>query len=111
MNIQSATLVATALLVAVMGSSSAAESCCPGPKKAASTTNAVVKAETKAQTTCPVMGGPVNKKLFVDADGKRIYLCCKGCIAPVKKEPKKYIAELEAEGVTLEKAPVEKAAK
>jgi hypothetical protein len=106
MNIQSVTLVATALLVAVTGSSSAGEGCCPGPQKAAAT-NAVAKAEAKAQTTCPVMGGPVNKNIFVDAEGKRIYLCCKGCIDPVKKDPKKYIAKLEAEGVTLDKTPVE----
>ena len=110
MNIQSATLVATALVFAVTGSSSAGGDCCSGPQKPA-TTNVVAKAEAKAQTTCPVMGGPVNKKIFVDAEGKRIYLCCKGCIDPVKKDPKKYIAKLEAEGVTLDKTPVEKAAK
>ena len=105
MSIQTSTFAATVLLVAVMGSNSAAESCCPGPQKGAATTNVVVKAEAKAQTTCPVMGGPVDKKIFVDAEGKRIYLCCKGCIDPVKKDPKKYIAKLEAEGVTLDKTP------
>ena len=110
MNIQSVTIVATALLVAAAGDSFAGEGCCSSPQKPA-TTNVAAKAEAKAQTTCPVMGGPVDKKLFVDAEGKRIYLCCKGCIDPVKKDPKKYIAKLEAEGVTLEKAPVEKAAK
>ena len=104
MNIQSATLVATALVFAVTGSSSAGEGCCSSPQKPA-TTNVVAKAEVKAQTTCPVMGGPVNKSIFVDAEGKRIYLCCKGCIDPVKKDPKKYIAKLEAEGVTLDKTP------
>ena len=106
MKIHLSALVATALLIAGMGTRSAAESCCPGPKKDAATTNAVVKAEAKTQTTCPVMGGPVNKSIFVDAEGKRIYLCCKGCIDPVKKDPKKYIAKLEAEGVTLDKTPV-----
>ena len=63
-------------------------------------------AEGKAQTTCPVMkGSPVNKSLYVDADGYRIYVCCGGCVSSVKADPAKYIAQLQAEGVKLEKAP------
>lgn len=107
MNIQTPALAAIALLVASAGDGFAGEGCCSVAEKPAGT-NAVAKAEVKAQTTCPVMGGAINKNLFVDAEGKRIYLCCKGCIAPVKKDPKKFIAKLEAEGVTLEKTPVEK---
>lgn len=61
--------------------------------------------EVKAQTTCPVMGGAIDKKIYVDAEGKRIYLCCNGCVKAVKKEPAKYIKILEDKGVTLEKAP------
>jgi hypothetical protein len=73
-------------------------------KNAATDTNATEQA-VKKQTICPVMGGEVNKKLFVDADGKRIYVCCGDCIATVKKDPAKYIAQLEKEGVVLEKIP------
>ena len=58
------------------------------------------------QTVCPVMGGKIDKELYVDADGKRIYVCCKGCIEKVKADPQKYIKQLESQGVTLEKAPV-----
>ncbi|NQT20547.1 MAG: hypothetical protein HQ592_12640, partial [Planctomycetes bacterium] len=61
------------------------------------------KAEPKPQTTCPVMGGKINKELFVDHDSKRIYLCCPGCEAAVKKDPAKYIAKLEDDGITLDK--------
>lgn len=60
----------------------------------------------KAQTTCPVMGGKINKSQYVDVDGKRIYLCCGGCAGAIKKEPAKYIQKLEADGVTIELAPV-----
>lgn len=64
------------------------------------------------QTTCPVMeGGKINKKLYVDANGKRIYVCCGGCIAEVKKDPAKYIEKLEKAGVVLEKAPEKEADK
>ncbi|MEI7902665.1 MAG: YHS domain-containing protein [bacterium] len=56
------------------------------------------------QTKCPVMKGKIDKSLFVEYEGKRIYVCCKECIETVKKDPAKYIRELEAGGVTLEKA-------
>jgi len=59
--------------------------------------------EIKGQTTCPVMGGKINKDLYVDHDGRRIYVCCKGCIAAVKKEPAKYIKVLESKGETVAK--------
>ena len=59
------------------------------------------------QTVCPVMGGKINKNLYVEADGKRIYICCAGCIEKVKADPQKYIKELEDQGITLEKATQE----
>ena len=74
--------------------------------QAPAATNAVA---VKAQTTCPVMGGAVDKTKFVDYDGKRIYVCCGGCIAKIKKDPAKYVKQLEAEGVTLDKAATPKA--
>ena len=61
--------------------------------------------EPKQQTTCPVMGGKINKAQYVDVQGKRIYVCCAGCIGKIKSDPDKYIKQLEAEGVTLDKAP------
>ncbi len=67
------------------------------------------KGENKAvkhQKTCPIMGGAINRKLFVDHKGKRIYVCCQGCIGVVKKNPEKYIKVLEAKGITLDKTPV-----
>ncbi len=57
--------------------------------------------EIKLQTTCPVMGGAINKDLYVDHDGKRVYICCKGCEAPLKKDPATYIQKLEDAGVTV----------
>jgi YHS domain-containing protein len=54
------------------------------------------------QTTCPVTGDPINKKLYVDYKGKRIYVCCESCIDPVKKNPEKYIKKLEAMGQSVE---------
>ena len=59
--------------------------------------------EATAQTTCPIMGGKINESLYVDYDGKRVYVCCQVCIGKVKEDPAKYVKKLEAEGVTLEK--------
>ena len=62
--------------------------------------------EPGKQTTCPVMQGEkINPKLYVDAEGKRIYACCPGCVARIAAEPGKYIAQLETAGVILEEAP------
>ncbi|MEI8205930.1 MAG: hypothetical protein WCG03_03540 [Kiritimatiellales bacterium] len=67
---------------------------------------AFVYAEGKPQATCPAMAGQaVNPKLYVDADGYRIYVCCGGCVKAVKADPAKYIAKLKAEGVEIEKTP------
>ena len=62
------------------------------------------------QTTCPVTGDPINKKLYVDYKGKRIYVCCESCIDPVKKNPEKYIKKLEAMGQSVETITGAKAA-
>lgn len=54
------------------------------------------------QSTCPVMGGAIDRDLYVDHDGKRIYVCCQGCVAEVKEDPEKYIAVLKARGQDVE---------
>ena len=63
--------------------------------------------EGKPQTVCPVMGGKINPKLYADVDGKRIYVCCQGCIPAIKKDPAKYTKKLEAAGVTAATVPDE----
>jgi hypothetical protein len=51
-----------------------------------------------AQTKCPVMGEPINKKLYVDYQGKRIYVCCGMCLGQVKEDPAKWIRKLAEMG-------------
>lgn len=62
-------------------------------------------AKSKLQTNCPVMGGKVNKDIYTDYEGKRVYFCCKGCIGEFRKNPEKYVKAFEDEGVVLENAP------
>ncbi len=60
--------------------------------------------EPKPQTICPIMGGKINKAVYADYEGKRVYFCCGGCISKFQKDPAKYVKKLETEGVTLEDA-------
>ena len=50
------------------------------------------------QKTCPVMGNPIDRNLYVDYKGQRIHVCCGGCIEPLKKDPEKYLRKLEKMG-------------
>jgi len=57
------------------------------------------------QVKCPVLGSPVNKKIYTDYQGKRIYFCCPPCIGEFKKNPDKFMKQIEKEGILLEDAP------
>jgi hypothetical protein len=100
-------IVALAAGVALIPMFVVASSCCPGHAKRSKPDTAAKSAETAVveQTRCPVMGGKINKAQYVDVDGKRIYVCCPGCIGKIKADPAKYIKKLEDAGVTLAKAP------
>jgi len=54
------------------------------------------------QTKCPVMGNSINKDLYADHNGKRVYFCCQMCSPKFKKNPKVFIKKLESQGVELE---------
>lgn len=50
------------------------------------------------QTTCPVMGGEINKQVYADHDGRRVYFCCPYCDGEFKKDPQKYLDKLKEQG-------------
>ena len=50
--------------------------------------------EQIAQTTCPVMAGPINKNLYTEYEGKKVYFFCQGCVDEFKKDPEKYLSKL-----------------
>jgi YHS domain-containing protein len=60
----------------------------------------------KEQTLCPVMGNAINKKLYLDHKGERIYFCCQGCLPMFKKDPEKFLKKMHKTGVTPEKLPL-----
>ena len=47
-------------------------------------------------TVCPVSGDKVSGKHFVVHEGKKYALCCPHCGKEFKKDPEKFIAQLEA---------------
>lgn len=47
------------------------------------------------QTTCPIMeGNKIDKNIFVEYKGKKVYFCCAACKSVFEKDPEKYIAKL-----------------
>lgn len=50
--------------------------------------------QTIEQTICPVMEGPINKNVFTEYQGKKVYFCCSQCKADFKKNPERYISVL-----------------
>jgi len=92
---------AVTVLVAIGGAMSAVAGG-EAPSTAPAATNVV-----KHQTICPIEGGKIDKKLFADYDGKRVYFCCAMCPPVFNKDPAKYIKKMEDQGITLDKTPVE----
>jgi Cu(I)/Ag(I) efflux system membrane fusion protein len=52
------------------------------------------------QRVCPVTGQRLNSMggpLLVVVEGRKVFLCCKGCERPLKNDPAKYLAKLPAQ--------------
>jgi YHS domain-containing protein len=54
--------------------------------------------EKCAQTLCPVSGEAINKDVFTEYKGKKVYFCCADCKTAFDKEPEKYAAKLPSCG-------------
>ena len=61
-------------------------------KPGASTASSVGDVEQKM---CPVLADmPIDKNIWVEYQGKKVYFCCADCKAKFQKEPEKYLANL-----------------
>ena len=104
-----ASLIISGLLLAVLLLINGCEKSEPGTSEPAATemsqemaqkeatmmnTAAKVAAATE-QTMCPIMdGNKINKDIFIEYQGKKVYFCCAGCEKVFKEDPEKYIAKL-----------------
>ena len=52
--------------------------------------------EVITQTTCPVLDNPIDKSIFVEHEGRKVYFCCQACVGTFQKDPAKYMAKLDA---------------
>lgn len=48
-----------------------------------------------SQTNCPVLGGKINKDIYTDYQGQRVYFCCPGCVGKFQSDPEKYLNKLK----------------
>ena len=60
------------------------------------------------QTICPVMGNKIDKNVYADYKGKRIYFCCGNCLEAFKKNPEKYLQLMKKQGIRLQNTPAAK---
>jgi YHS domain-containing protein len=51
------------------------------------------------------MGGLVNKNIYADYQGNRVYFCCPPCLKEFKKDPEKYVKKMKEQGIALAKSP------
>jgi YHS domain-containing protein len=66
------------------------------PRESTSALDRTKQAATVAaeQTTCPVLGGPIDKNLFTEYKGKKVYFCCAECKQKFEQDPQKYVSKL-----------------
>ena len=63
------------------------------PEAAAET----VRDAVENQQYCPVMEGmDINRAIYADHDGQRVYFCCAGCVATFEQNPEMYLEKVKA---------------
>jgi YHS domain-containing protein len=104
-------ILSTALVIIIVGPVGCKKKEQPTPKPAQAPTMEKMKhtatktaeeanktAETMAasmeQTVCPVTGIKIDKNVFVEYKGKKVYFCCTDCKAKFEADPEKYVAKL-----------------
>lgn len=63
----------------------------------------------RLQILCPIMNRPIDRKLYHDYEGQRIYVCCPGCLDEVRARAGEIVAEQTGRGIEFEKVPREAA--
>jgi Cu+-exporting ATPase len=49
---------------------------------------------TGKQITCPVMGGEIDEKVFIEYEGQKVYFCCPPCKKKFTDSPRTYLPAL-----------------
>lgn len=80
----------------------AAEAAVPAASVAANPGEKAAPVPAKPQTACPIDGAAVDKKVFVDFQGQRIYFCKHECAAAFGADAEAFMKKVEEQGVLLE---------
>ncbi len=82
-------IVLVLTMIALTGCKKKAETTVPVPAEIKNVTS-----EAAEQKICPIMAGPINKDIYTEYKGKKVYFCCAGCETKFKENPEKYLAKL-----------------
>jgi YHS domain-containing protein len=47
------------------------------------------------QEKCPISGDKINKEIYLDYSGRRIYFCCSSCIKEFEKDPVSALTKMD----------------
>jgi YHS domain-containing protein len=73
----------------------AAEETAEEAKETVEAAKEAVEAAAAEQTMCPIMdGNKINKDVFVEYQGKKVYFCCPECKGTFLAAPEKYMSKL-----------------
>lgn len=67
---------------------------CKKKSELATAETKVIVPQTIEQKICPVTEGPINKEIYTEYKGKKVYFCCPGCKERFEKELEKYLEKL-----------------
>ena len=67
---------------------------------------AVLAKMPRVQVNCPLSGRPIDKEIFVEVAGEKVYTCCNNCKSRYAANPGKYAAKLAASYTYQTKCPV-----
>ena len=59
----------------------------------------------KTQATDALSGKPINRNVYVDYKGKRVYFCCDDSKQSFKKNPAVFLRRFKEQGVILANTP------
>lgn len=94
MNVRNKNLIMLLLVSILILTTVSLTGCKKKTEPAEPTETKEVVSETIEQKTCPVMEAPINKELYTEYKGKKVYFCCPGCKEKFEKEPDKYTSKL-----------------
>jgi YHS domain-containing protein len=94
MQISIAVLLVGVLIIGFAGCKGESDTDPNAAAKAGAGASATAPVTQTTQTTCPIMGKPIDKAVSTDYQGQKVYFCCAGCIDKFKAEPEKYTKDL-----------------